>query len=106
MSEIKLLPCPFCGGEVETFKTQVGWLQGTNLYRWGAMCRTPKCFTIPASFQTEEEVIKALNTRKPMERILTRSEEAKFPQKIGGEVEMVVLKKRIDEIVKEEGGIE
>jgi DNA relaxase NicK len=40
------------------------------------------------------------------ERIIERLEEAKFPQKIGGEVEMVVLKKRIDEIFKEEGGIE
>ena len=49
----------------------------------------------------EKEII-----RKTVDRIVERLEEAKFPQKIGGEVEMVVLKKRIDEIVKEEGGID
>lgn len=63
MSETKLLPCPFCGGEAE--------LVGDN-YHW-VLCKG--CKGGSHAFKTVEEAINAWNTRKPVERILEKLEE-------------------------------
>ncbi len=70
MSGIKLLPCPFCGGEnvIETYVSFLPVLQCDD-------CRATMMF--PASFHGnyKKELAKKWNTRKPMERILTKLEE-------------------------------
>ena len=113
MSEIKR--CPFCGNEVTIFKKKYGWLREKgDLYKYGGMCNTPHCFMIPADFQTEEEVTKAINTRKPMERIISRLEKEKFSTLptfdedgyCNDDSWEVVDFDTAIEIVKEEGGIE
>lgn len=69
MSEINLLPCPFCGGKATTYKRDYGF---------GAMCKnTPFCCIMTAGHKTEKGAIKAWNTRKPMEQIVERLEEEK-----------------------------
>ena len=91
MSEIKLLPCPFCGSEAEI-------LVGTI---W---CTNEDCGTeMYLPFLSEEELAKQWNTRKPMERIITKLEE----KALGGigHPRWIPLESAI-EIVKEEGGIE
>lgn len=71
MSEIKLLPCPFCGGEAERIK------RGSNFpYIHGVWCIACNCRT---SFEKSEEIsIEKWNTRKPMEQILERLENNSF----------------------------
>lgn len=106
MSEIKR--CPLCNGEASTFKKQVGWLHSTgNIYEYGVMCNTPNCCIIPAKYDSEKEAIKRWNTRKPMERILTRLEEEVISLEDNyGEEVLCIPKDIVLEIVKEEGGIE
>ena len=67
MSEIKLLPCPFCGGE-----TKVSNL-GFNQYL--ISCKDCWAETIPTT-GLENTIIK-WNTRKPMQEIVERLEEMK-----------------------------
>ena len=61
MSEIKLLPCPFCGGEAKFATSSRHWIECT------------KC-----GAQTEytgyEEAIAIWNTRKPMQEIVEQLE--------------------------------
>lgn len=73
MSEIKLLPCPFCGGEAKT-----GY--AINDYnRWGVICTNCEACVEVAEWKgvadTEENAIRAWNTRKPMQEICERLEE-------------------------------
>lgn len=110
MSEIKLLPCPFCGGEAELNRTIV---KGRSMY--SVSCKHKWDCTIGTTFlqETKEEAIELWNTRKPMERIIDRLEEEKdymevYPfsgAKCPDEIEIVKLYKA-KQIVKEEGGIE
>lgn len=67
MSDTKLKPCPFCGGEAETIEN--------NHYTdvWSVMCKN--CFAESDRYHTEESAIEAWNTRKPMERIVEQLEE-------------------------------
>ena len=115
MSEIKLLPCPFCGGEVELNSVGVS----TTYY----FISCEECGHRQVGSIHKEALVNSWNTRKPMERILTRSEEelkwtraeqsiecercngygSPLQSKNSGKIE--ALKKAI-EIVKEEGGIE
>ena len=70
MSDIKLLPCPFCGGEAE--------LNGRNgEYYVDCNLQYGNCACIPTTwgFETEEEAIEAWNTRNPIERIVKKLEE-------------------------------
>lgn len=102
MSEIKLLPCPFCGGELTTYAEKKGWTSATgNILKYGSMCKTVNCFVTPAIHDTKDEAIKQANTRKPMERMVIRLETV-----IGCELHLLRLKEKILQIVKEEGGIE
>lgn len=73
MSEIKLLPCPFCGGKAHkriAFPCDADGME-MNLYIVG--CDT--C-DIQFSWLWDEEVAMELwNTRKPMDRIVEELEE-------------------------------
>ena len=107
----KLLLCPICGETISTFKKQKGWLHAVgNVYEYGAMCNTPHCFMIPANYNSEEEVIKVVNTRKPMERIVDRLEEMKPDIECFEDEEdyLYAIKRHNNYIktVKEVGGIE
>ena len=70
MSEIKLLPCPFCGGEVEL--SIVNTEEHNRLYWiYCKGCGTRQQFSIHLDY-----VIKKWNTRKPMQEIVERLEES------------------------------
>lgn len=113
-NEVKLLPCPFCGGEAEIDSDKIG--KGKSLYY--AYCKN-YCITQYGYYSSKESAITAWNTRKPMERILERLEtESDLAEK---EMERAreqnpLQYERCDsyicaidnaiEIVKEEGGIE
>lgn len=73
MSEIKLLPCPFCGGEAVLVRDRIG--------QWRVGCKKCNCMTTyQFDFGEGEEISKnkaanVWNTRKPMERIMEQLEE-------------------------------
>ena len=104
MSEIKLLPCPFCGGKAEigdcgsgTFKIQCenDCIAGNNHF-------LRKDINV---------LVRAWNTRKPMERILKRLSSKEVLENVAPSDDVLTngyvkgIKKAI-EICKEEGGIE
>ena len=66
----KLKPCPFCGGNnVGVFKHE--YFYKSHLY--AAHCYD--CHFCLKMVETEEEAIKAWNTRNPMDRIVEQLEE-------------------------------
>lgn len=94
MSEVKLLPCPFCGGEANvSYNTKFGFVP------W---CNNEECILNESTkgYKTEE-AIKLWNTRKPMERIIERLE--KLPH---AEDDCFMWLEDAKQVVKEEGGIE
>jgi Lar family restriction alleviation protein len=107
VSEIKLLPCPFCGGKADLFS----WSQIPLNYQYGIECR--ECHTLFQINQydtTMQDTIKQWNARKPMERILTRLEECekdcrqyKYMTDFQAQAKAYL---KAQEIIKEEGGIE
>lgn len=103
MSEIKLLPCPFCGGEFEEINN-TSCKQGDN-WLWSTECMECGLFI---EDKDKENLIKRINTRKPMERILTRLEEKKRSDGTESDREWGKYIGYVDsiKIVKEEGGIE
>lgn len=96
MSEIKLLPCPFCNEELE--------IVGKGHYfahKINDCILQHLCFA-----KDDEEAIELWNTRKPMERIIER-----FEEEIEQNPEASLREYRAGfykaiEICKEEGGIE
>lgn len=74
MSEIKLLPCPFCDGEALINEV----LDNDKMYQ--VMC--PRCFCKTTAFATKKSAVITWNTRKPMERIIERLEELKNAPKV------------------------
>lgn len=73
MSEIKLLPCPFCGGEAELHTDyDTEWIECTQCH-----CSTAKQAGdyYDEGFMDGTYVIPIWNTRKPMERIVEQLEE-------------------------------
>ncbi len=64
MSEIKLLPCPFCGGEAEYCKGD--WI-GKEYW-----VKCTKCSCKTSLSNNYKKPIEEWNTRKPMERIIER----------------------------------
>ena len=113
MSEIKLLPCPFCGGEAYTY-TATSVTNGEKTKVWQVHCKDCRLnYPLNIKCLTEEEAIKQWNTRKPMERIIERIENArqKYQRLVReqGEKEdeaINILFRGMMNIVKEEGGIE
>ncbi len=127
MSEIKLLPCPFCGSEdIKDFGSSA--IGGLSLLYYVTCCEC-HCRTVVKS--TKEEAIQAWNTRKPIERIIKKVQERqKFHKEIYNEnekeLEWAVSRFNINScervkavqgnvieaydyslaVVKEEGGIE
>ena len=104
MSDIKLLPCPFCGGEVFVEYTP----QTKN-----ESIKCPNCNLTMArkhffSDGTHEiDLYKVWNTRKPMERIIERlKENSNFLLHEMEDSKMYAGNESAIEIVKEEGGIE
>lgn len=115
MSEIKLLPCPFCGGEAEVIGNYIKGVP--NNFQYFVRCK--KCKARPQPFYTfkkKEKAVEAWNTRKPMERIVERLEEMKMRyfliignsgsanldsvyEEVGNCIDRAI------EIVKEEGGV-
>lgn len=89
MSDKKLLKncplknCPFCGGKAETYEYEssrdiydsdtLGYVDTEYFTKYGVGCTL--CGCIVAEKNSEEEAIKAWNTKKPMERIVERLEE-------------------------------
>ena len=105
MSEIKLLPCPFCGGEARvrdcTREEQTTIVNG----QMHKMCGC-KDYCVEMFGYTEEEAIKKWNTRKPMERIIERlKENSNFLLHEMGDSKMYAGNESAIEIVKEECGI-
>ena len=60
-------PCPFCGHEMEVKKVPFCLAHHWYEYRWLGNCTNPKC-VLNTDYKTEEEIIKALNTRVLDER--------------------------------------
>ena len=97
MSDERLKPCPFCGGEAICIERASNYP-----YIYGVMCMDCHCRT---SFGKDtDKVIKTWNTRKPMERIVEKLEEAGFKFVTHGGNQMVSLEEAI-EIVKG-GGVD
>lgn len=97
MSEIKLLPCPFCSGKVEIRQ------KGHGSYYGGCV---NGCF-ISSSEYDKNVLAKQLNTRKPMQEIVEKLEEY-MPRDIELSHERYLQYLALDkaiEIVKEVGGM-
>ena len=104
MSEIKLLPCPFCGGEahIEEHKFWDEKAKGFPVQTYGVVCDNC-CSMSWQHYRHKEKAIEQWNTRKPMERIAEQIEFLEH-RTIDG-VPYINMNDAI-EIVKEEGGIE
>lgn len=117
MSEIKLLPCPFCGGEAEIYVTK----HIPEGYDYTPRCKNKSCCgRLSKKFTSEEVAIAFWNKRKPMERIIGRlkqqeeqykarsqkCKELKYPQGADKHYGKACSYNHAIEICKEEGGIE
>ena len=91
MSEIKLLPCPFCGGEAE--------LDIDDLGNWLVRCK--KCFCRTSRSMSKFFPTVSWNTRKPMQEIVERLEEIRDDSWDGTYEQMV----HVVNIVNEVGGM-
>lgn len=67
MQNDKLLPCPFCGGE----------LKFSEILHIAICNECDAHIGFPKLSSNKSKVINAINTRKPMERIVNRLEEFK-----------------------------
>ena len=97
MSEIKLLPCPFCG--VEAILHHNGLTEKDHVTCLDCCCRTKDSIT-------KEEAIKQWNTRKPMERIIEKLEDKKWGTSEWRDKWRDEIIGECIEVIKEEGGIE
>ena len=114
-----LLKCPFCGGEahIEEHKFWDEKAKGFTVQTYGVVCDNC-CSMSWQHHRRKEKAIEQWNTRKPMERIIERSEEEadewRDTQKKDWDngynnrfaLGMVMGLDTAIEIVKEEGGIE
>lgn len=113
-NEVKLLPCPFCGGEAKMQRI----INLDDFDDFFIMCE--KCFSRTKKFKAERSAILVWNTRKPMEGIIDYLEEFMEKQydsynnaKRTGNIRQMDYSDgcaegliEAIEIVKEEGGIE
>lgn len=102
MSEIKLLPCPFCGGEMEE-PNNTSCKQG-DTWLWSTECTNCGFFL---DDRYKEVLIARVNNRRPLQRIIERlKEKAESIYKDKDKGEQFVFLNEAIKIVKEEGGIE
>ena len=74
MSELKLLNCPFCGGEARLYGNSK--LIGTRLKHYQvAVCTNDDCGCRTSPCETVEDAIYKWNRRKPMANIVEKLEE-------------------------------
>ena len=75
----ELKPCPFCGGEavINVIEPHEHVVVNLPPYPGGAFIECTGC-TCAMSGQSEEEVIEAWNTRKPMDKVVERLEEKAY----------------------------
>lgn len=115
MSEIKLLNCPFCGGEAEFHRTPIkskgGWCDSIVVRCKECEARTNRVLYNAEKHKNDseyEESAKAWNTRKPMQEIVERLEDAKvcIVDDYTEEYEDMVFLEEAIEIVKEVGGMD
>ena len=114
MREIKLKPCPFCGGEAG-MREERRYLGGTSngISRTYIQCNLCACRTMSYDWEDKKNAIKTWNTRKPMEAIVERLEEKSNGENIdmrayyGDEAYLKICEayEEAIEIVKEEGGV-
>ena len=99
MSEIKLLPCPFCEAELERieYKSDVFYRHPYN----SCILSGKKVFEL-------ENDIKAWNTRKPMGEIASKVQQVIWDSCSGDEYKYASeeIEKIFSEVYVEEGGIE
>lgn len=100
MSEIRLLPCPFCGGKAILESDKIGKEQ--KLYY--VSCKDD-CVTQYGYSPTKEYAIKKWNTRKPMQEIVKRLEVKLYEYNQELEIDIADGIKEAIEIVKEVGGM-
>lgn len=72
MSEIKLKPCPFCGGKVYIDNEDCYGYEHIDFFVHCDNCSLQ--FGFASQFETEEEAAKAWNTRKPMDKVVKQLE--------------------------------
>ena len=95
MSEIKLLPCPFCGGEAK--------VSNLNFNQYLIFCKDCWAETKPTT--GFENTITKWNTRKPMQEIVEKLEDEMMElRKASCYLSAHQFKKAID-IVEKVGGI-
>ena len=100
MSELKLKPCPFCGGEAKVEK-----LGGYAV----VSCLKDDCNgnSDYLKYDSVKEAVEAWNTRKPMERIIERLRNQypvnPYPNEFSNGRDMANSK--AIQIVEEEGGV-
>ena len=102
MSELKLLNCPFCGGEAELmiFNSEYGTVT--------VGCTNEDCdITMGKAFFTDEEAIEHWNRRKPMTNIVEKLEELPYKTNYSDYVEKGMVYKYLERnsvlnIVKQE----
>lgn len=72
----ELKPCPFCGGEavINVIEPHEHVVVNLPPYPGGAFIECTGC-TCAMSGQSEEEVIEAWNTRKPIDKVVEQLEE-------------------------------
>ena len=76
MSEIKLLLCPFCGGEARLKQVPTATYDG-----FVVTCGNKKCCAFyigygdEGLYETREKAVAAWNTRKPMDQIIEKLKE-------------------------------
>ena len=72
MSDERLKPCPFCGGEAEVITTKTR--QGQTSSVRCSKCSCKVTILKPAFYDgdVEKDTVQAWNTRKPMEQIVVR----------------------------------
>lgn len=76
MSEIKLLPCPFCGGEAKMNERYREGIANRKMY-WVSCkkCGASQPYHSLAGYRRSVGAIGQWNTRKPMQEIVERLEE-------------------------------
>ncbi len=77
MSENKLLPCPFCGGEAREYGNAK--VIGTKIKHYQlVVCMNDDCGCRTGLCETVADAIHKWNTRKPMDDIVEQLKEEKY----------------------------